>query len=286
MAQLLRYSPPEEPALSYTFVAAHPQVTGGESDIFIQIQGPSSMSWVALGQGASMKGSQMFIIYANALGTNVTLSPRLSSGYNQPSTETQYNISLLAGSGIANGNITANILCQKCNTWNGGSMDLSGPNQPWIWAYKNGNPIKSNSTSVHIQQHDDGAYANFALNMNTLSLSNSSNPFLDPINIQTTDTGDSSAGYNGIAIPIHGVILCLAFTIGFPFGAFLIRLASFRGLVWIHAIVQMLSYLAAVIGLGLGVYIANQGAADVSIRLKKQGFRISRRKEIPSDSLL
>ena len=275
IAQLLTYTPPEQSALSYTFVAAHSNITGGESDIFIQIQGPASMSWVALGQGGSMKGSQMFIIYSNALGTNITLSPRLSNGYNQPSAEAQSNISLLAGSSIVNGNMIANILCQKCNSWNGGSMDLSGPNQPWIWAYKNGNPIRSNSISVHIQKHDDGAYASFALNMNTLSPSNSSNPFLDPINTQATNTSDSSAGYNGIAIPIHCVIMCLAFVVGFPLGAFLIRLMSFRGLVWIHAAIQILSYLATIIGLGLGVYIANQGAADVSISLKKQGFRSS-----------
>ena len=211
-----------------------------------------------------MKGSQMFIIYANAAGTNVTLSPRLSRGHNEPSAEIDAKISLLEGSGIANGNMTANIFCQKCNSWNGGSMNLSGPGQSWIWASKQGNPIRSDSTSAHIQQHDDGAYADFALNLDLLSSSSSSsNPFLDPKNQQAIDAGDSSAGYDGAAIPIHGVIMCLAFIIGFPLGAFLIRLASFRGLVWIHAAVQSLSYLGAIIGLGLGVYIAKQGAANV-----------------------
>lgn len=246
-------------------MAAHPNVTGSESDIFMQIQGPASKSWIALGQGSLMRGSQMFIIYANAAGTNVTLSPRLGSGHREPSAETDRNALLLAGSGIANGNMTANILCQNCNSWNGGTMNLSGSGQPWIWASKSGDPLKSDSTTASLQQHDDGSYANFALDLNTLTPANSSNPFLDTTNSQIVDAGHLSAGYDGAAIPVHGVIMCLAFIIGFPFGAFLIRLASFRGLVWIHAGVQLLSYLGAIIGLGLGVYIANKGAADVCI---------------------
>ena len=213
-----------------------------------------------------MKGSQMFVVYTNAAGTNVTLSPRLSYGHEQPSAAKDSKISLLAGSGIANGNMTANILCQNCNSWNGGSMDLSGAGQPWIWASKKGNPIGSDSTSAHIQQHDDGAYANFALDLNLLSPSTFANPFLDPTSPQVIDAGNSSArGYDGVAVPIHGVVMCIAFIIGFPLGAFLIRLASFRGLVWIHATVQLLSYLGAIFGLGLGVYIAKKGAADVSL---------------------
>lgn len=212
-----------------------------------------------------MKGSQMFIMYANAAGTNVTLSPRLSSGHNEPSAQSGPKVVLLAGSGIANGNMTANILCQKCNTWTGGSMNLSGSGQPWIWATKSGKPVKSDSTSASIQQHDDGAYASFKLDLDVLSSENSTNPFLDLANAHIIDAGQSSAGYDGIAVPIHGVVMCLVFVIGFPVGAFLIRLASFRGLVWIHAGVQSLSYLGAIIGLGLGVYIANQGAADVRV---------------------
>ena len=234
----------------------------------MQIQGPATKSWIALGQGSLMKGSQMFIIYPNAAGTNVTLSPRLGGGHYEPSAGAAHNAHLLAGSGIANGNMTANILCQGCNSWNGGTMNLSGSGQPWIWASKSGDPIKSDLANAHLQQHDDGSYANFALDLNTLTPANSSNPFLDLATSPIIDAGNSSAGYDGAAIPIHGVIMCLAFIIGFPFGAFLIRLASFRGLVWIHAGVQLLSYLGAIIGLGLGVYIANKGAADVRMALQ------------------
>ena len=216
-----------------------------------------------------MKGSQMFVIYANAAGTNITLSPRLGHGHDEPVEEHTSNLYLLAGSGIEGGNMTANILCKSCSSWKGGSMNLTGPAQQWIWATKTGDPIKSDSKSASIQQHDDGSFDSFALDLNTMSTSNTTNPFLDLATNKIIDGGAAGSDYNGAGIAVHGVIMCLAFIVGFPLGAFLIRLASFRGLVWIHAGVQLLSYLGAIIGLGLGIYIANKGAADVRVVFSK-----------------
>lgn len=56
----------------------------------------------------------------------------------------------------------------------------------------------------------------------------------------------------------HGAIAALAFVILFPFGAIAIRLASFTGLVWMHAAFQAFAYLMYIVAFGLGVYIANQ----------------------------
>lgn len=212
-----------------------------------------------------MKGSHMFIIYANAAGNNVTLSPRLGSGHSEPEEERASGASLLAGSGIQNGHMTANILCKDCYSWKGGSMNLTGAGQSWIWASKTGAPIKSDSRIANLQQHDDGSFATFAIDLNTMKAGNTTNPFLDLAPANVVDVGAGNPGYDGVAIPIHGFIMCAAFIGGFPFGAFLIRLASFRGLVWIHAGVQILTYFGTILGLGLGVYIANKGAADVSI---------------------
>ncbi len=211
-----------------------------------------------------MKGSQIFVIYANAAGNNVTLSPRLASGHDEPKEERTSSASLLAGSGIQNGQMTANILCKDCYSWKGGSMNLTGAGQHWIWATKTGDPIKSDSQSASLQQHDDGAYASFDIDLSTMKAGNTTNPFLDLAQANVTDVSAASSGYDGPAIPVHGFIMCAAFIGGFPLGAFLIRLASFRGLIWIHAGVQMLTYLGTILGLGLGVYIANKGAADVS----------------------
>jgi hypothetical protein len=81
-------------------------------DIYIQISGPSSNSWIGLGQGSSMSGANMFIIYASSSGNNVTLSPRTGSGHTEPSVNSGAQVSLLEGSGISGGVMTANIKCK------------------------------------------------------------------------------------------------------------------------------------------------------------------------------
>ena len=55
----------------------------------------------------------------------------------------------------------------------------------------------------------------------------------------------------------HGVLACLAFVIFFPMGAIAIRLASFPGVVWLHAAFQIFAYLVYIAAFGLGVYIAS-----------------------------
>ena len=59
-----------------------------------------------------MKGSQIFVIHANAASTSVTLSPRLGSGQSEPAEEPASEAYLLASSGIEGGKMTANILCK------------------------------------------------------------------------------------------------------------------------------------------------------------------------------
>ena len=60
-----------------------------------------------------MSGSNIFIIYADASGSNVTLSPRLGQGNFQPEYDSTTQVSLLSGSGIANNQMTANVRCMS-----------------------------------------------------------------------------------------------------------------------------------------------------------------------------
>ena len=65
--------------------------------------------------------------------------------------------------------------------------------------------------------------------------------------------------YNGLrhrAVITHGTVMGFAFAFLFPVGAILIRVSSFRGLIWVHAAIQSLAYALALAGLGLGIYIA------------------------------
>ena len=58
-----------------------------------------------------MFGANIFVVYADSTGSNVTLSPRLGQGNRQPQAATTAQVSLLDGSGIANGKMTANVRC-------------------------------------------------------------------------------------------------------------------------------------------------------------------------------
>ena len=62
-----------------------------------------------------MAGANIFIMYADASGSNVTLSPRLGKGEVEPDYDTDAQVFLLEGSGIANNLMTANV---RCTCWN------------------------------------------------------------------------------------------------------------------------------------------------------------------------
>lgn len=65
------------------------------------------------------------------------------------------------------------------------------------------------------------------------------------------------------AVVTHGTVMGFAFAFLFPLGAILIRVASFRRLIWVHAAIQSLAYALALAGLGLGIYIAVYPSSQV-----------------------
>ncbi len=86
--------------------------SSGSGDIYFQITGPTTMSWIGLGQGSSMTNANIFMVYADSAGTNVTLSPRLGVGHKTPTPDTTAEVTLLSGSGISNNVMTANVRCR------------------------------------------------------------------------------------------------------------------------------------------------------------------------------
>ena len=73
-----------------------------------------------------------------------------------------------------------------------------------------------------------------------------------------TSIGSSGGGNQRTMLIAHGVLASLAFVILFPSGAIAIRLASFPGVVWLHAAFQVFAYLVYIAGFGLGVYLATE----------------------------
>jgi len=337
-----------------------PQTTAdtGSGDIFLQIKAPASYEWVGLGTGSSMSGSNMFIMYQSADGSNVTVSPRSGSGHNQPRLDSSADISLLEGSGVEGNIMTANIRCGSCS----GNMDFTGSSASWIHATASGSPIQSDSLDESINQHGRD-YGSFTWDFSNAKGGSEANPLLASSSSTsgsgstTATTGSGAAtctpapsktlasvsgtsgcptawptefssswptarptwaascnpeGYgrggswptdapwrnnakrdlpeckdgasstssggstssnslsqNGRSgafgssretmILAHGVMASLAFVGLFPIGGILIRAASFTGLVWVHAALQIIAFLVYVVAFGIGIWIAING---------------------------
>ncbi|KAH7048254.1 hypothetical protein B0J12DRAFT_711210 [Macrophomina phaseolina] len=156
----------------------------GNGDIYVHISAPTTYSWVGLGQGSSMSGSQIFVMYTSANGDNVTISPRLGMGYNMPQFITGSHITLLEGSGIFNGQMTVNARCSSCQSWSGGSMEFTASSATWIYASRSGAPLNSDNQSEIIAQHGQ-SYGSFNWDFRTAKGGSSMNPFTTPSSIAT-----------------------------------------------------------------------------------------------------
>lgn len=166
--------------------------SSGSGDIFFQISAPTTYSWVALGQGSGMSGSNIFVIYTSASGNNVTLSPRLGQGYRMPNYNSAAQVTLLEGSGVTDGVMTANVKCSNCNSWNGGDMDFTSSSGGWIWANQQGSPLNSDDTSESIVQHR--SQGGFAFDFSTAKGGNSVNPFANSgVTVASASAGSTAS---------------------------------------------------------------------------------------------
>jgi hypothetical protein len=63
------------------------------------------------------------------------------------------------------------------------------------------------------------------------------------------------SNYDSVVIA-HATLMGAAFVLFMPLGVFLIRLTSFKGLVWVHAGIQVFAYIVALAAFGLGAWMA------------------------------
>ena len=271
---------PEGTQLCYSVSVPSSTSSSGKGDIFLQIRAPALYEWAALGQGTQMAGANIFMMYLDAAGTNMTLSPRLGLGEFEPQHDTAAQVELLEGSGVADGMMTANFRCSNCNSWSGGSMSLSDSASSWIFSYKQGSAVKSNSPSATVPQHDAHGNIQFDLTK-AVGGSDSINPFLAQAasNVSSTPPaatgGSSSSGSSSSssssssseddsdssmvsqATIAHGTLMCAAVVLLLPVGALLRRVAPGSS-IWVHAGAQTFALAVVTAGVGLGIYVALQ----------------------------
>ena len=199
----------------------------------------------------------MFVMYADGNG-NVTVSPRLGQGHVEPQYNPSADVTLLEGSGIRDGRMTANIRCSSCDTWRGGSMDFSSSSSDWIFAYRPGESLDSTSLATNIEFHQ--GYGTWTWDIASARGGNSSNPFIDgtsriPSATPPSATIESDGSTSDTMVLAHGIMASMVFLALFPAGAIFIRIPMLSRFIWIHAGLQIFAYCAFVAAAGLGIYL-------------------------------
>ncbi|KAF4199804.1 hypothetical protein CNMCM8927_004685 [Aspergillus lentulus] len=254
-AQIYSFSPAAD--IIYSVVVPESTASSNSGPIYFQIRAPTSYQWVALGQGSQMAGSNMFIIYA-ASANNVTLSPRSGRGRFPPGYNPDAQIELLNGTGISNGYMTANVRCNNCLQWTGGSLDPSSSSSSWIWAEKQGTAIDSSDPRYAITRHDSHGVHTISMSQARVANVDALNPFASQnaaSTPQTVTAGTTASKSNSILIA-HAVLMSVAFVIFFPSFAISVHIIPYSKTVSrIHAPLQLFTLAMALAGLGLGVYL-------------------------------
>lgn len=214
----------------------------------------------------------MFILYTDGSG-NVTVSPRRASGHSQPSYDNSLDVELLAGSGVSGSTMTANFKVSNLD------IDMTSSSSSWIGAYRSGSSLDDSSPDAGISQHNSDT--NWGFDLTQATVTDSVNPFVDSNGGSTTggntgsgsgsgsDSGSNSGsgGNSGVVsgggsggsstktvMYIHAIVASVAFVILMPFASVLMPLL---GKWYIHAGLQLLSFITMWIAFGLGVKVAN-----------------------------
>lgn len=236
---------------------AVPEARAGSNstNIYFQIEAPTSYQWIGLGIGSRMAGATMFLLYEDGQG-NVTISNREGRGHTMPLPSEQDSIALLDGSGVKDGRMIANARYTNPN-----DLDLSGSSD-WIMATKQGNPLDSTDPNESISYHD--SHSTFSVNLAEAFVSLDVNPFGES-NAGESGNSDGTVPPPGVTeqqnspdhdlILAHGVILTIVFVAIYPLGSLLMPLL---GRWYIHASWQMIGFSAMWAGFGIGYVVSRR----------------------------
>lgn len=268
-AQFVSFSHSGQSDLTYSIHVPNNTATSKSGPIYFQINATLPVTWVALGQGGQMAGASIFVVYSDAAGDNVTVSPRLGKGHVQPLFNPDAKVTVMEGSGIDNGVMTANVRCDSCLHWDGGSMDPTSSASPWIWAVKYGRPLNSDSPSATISRHDDEG--NQVVDLTQATGNNAANPFVELSRSSAVAASASSASSGGSSggddatfnrkVTAHAVLMIIAFVILYPFSALIIYFFPSLGIMTTHAPLQIFNTCLVIAGMALGISIARDSGA-------------------------
>jgi hypothetical protein len=195
-----------------------------------------------------MKDTLMFIMYADSTGKNVTVSPRLSSGNVEPVYTSNVTCTVGPDSGIANGTMTARVLCQNCRTWKGGLIDPTSTAEKFIFGSGPRRSLKSNFATAALQEHS--SYGTFTMD---LTKAVGEGQFPNVVSADTVGTVQDSIQSDHNFLPaLHAALMIIAFLGLMPIGLLILRVVD--NVRW-HGLNQTLSAVVALIGAFVGIYL-------------------------------
>ncbi|CAI7654607.1 unnamed protein product [Penicillium glandicola] len=259
LAQVQSFHPQGHDEITYSFNVPDITAQSGSGPLYFQMNSTRQVQWFALGQGMQMAGANMFVVYTS--GNAVTVSPRSGVGEIQPLYNEDAQITILNGSGVHDSVITANVRCDTCLTWNGGTEDVNSPSSPWIWAIKYGESLNSVSLSEDITLHDD--HGVMTIDLQKATGGSSVNPFaqMASVSISSSEEDPGYAAFRDTAnrkLTAHAVLMVLAFVVMFPSFALGLHIFPSKWTVNIHGTFQLLTLVVVIAGFGIGISLANQ----------------------------
>lgn len=259
LAQVQSFHPNGHNDITYSINVPEDTAKSGSGPIFFQMNSTRQVQWFALGQGTQMSGANIFVVYTS--NNNVTVSPRSGVGEVEPLFNKAAQITILNGSGVHDGVITANVRCDTCMKWSGGSEDVNSSSSPWIWAVKFGQSLNSASVTEDITQHDDHGVV--SVDMKKATGGSSEDPFAQMAQAPVS-SGQEDPSFVAFQDTInrkktaHAVLMVLAFVILFPFFALGLHVFPSKWTVNIHGTFQVFTLAVVIAGLGVGISLARQ----------------------------
>lgn len=252
-AQFQGFDPFGNDEITYTIRVPQGTANASMGPIYFQMNSTRSVEWFALGQGAAMHGSNMFVVYTS--GDNITISPRAGTGHYEPLYDKHAQVSLINGSGVHEGVITANVRCDSCSVSGGAMVDLTNVFSPWIWAVKYGAPLNTKSVTARIAEHD--VFGTFFVNFTEAIGPDSDDPFINLDKTSITRAFREVFDHDRFdrMRTAHAVLMTVAFVLLFPLSALALHILP-STVVRIHAILQLFTLAVTVAGFGLGVAMA------------------------------
>ncbi|GAM37493.1 hypothetical protein TCE0_024f07457 [Talaromyces pinophilus] len=221
--------------LTFALSVADPTVS---QDVYFHISVPSSYSYIGIGTGTVMQDSLIFVMYSNATGDGITLSPRIATGNKEPVLASSLDVEILPGSNTSNGLMTVNA---RSYPWN----YALGPNTAQYVK------IKSNSLSANLEMHPE--YGLFTMDMTRTTGGAGGIPTLlaNSIGSNATRPHVSTPNYRTI---IHAVLATLPLVFLLPTGVVFLRF--FPGSVRWHWVSQTISAVMSVLGIAVGIFLS------------------------------